>query len=371
MINIADKQLAAIAAKIERGERLSAEDGATLLRSNDLPALGQLANAVKESRTGDRAYFVLNRHLNPSNLCIMKCRFCRFSADAGDIHAYEMSMDEILEAVSGEINEVHIVGGLHPDWPFERYLEIVSNIKESRPEVRIKAWTAVEVDHFCRISGEPLESVFAALKKSGVESMPGGGAEVFSERVRAEMFPKKIGADRWLEIHAAAHSAGLTTNCTMLYGHMETIEERVEHMLRLRALQDETAGFMAFIPLPYQPGENGVVSRRVSAVEDLKVIATARLLLDNIPHIKAYWAMLGLETASLALNFGADDLDGTVGKERIAHMAGAPTPESVTREKIIGIIREARRVPVERDIRYGTIKIHDGIDGKMEAAGAK
>jgi len=254
---------------------------------------------------------------------------------------------------------VHIVGGLHPDWPWSYYLDMLRQIKTHYPQVQIKAFTAVEIDFFSKKFRLTIEQVLGQLKEVGLVALPGGGAEVFSERVRKALFPFKLGAPRWLEIHKTAHQMGIPTNATLLYGHIETHEERVDHMLKLRDLQDQTKGFMSFIPLAYQVGHTRVVERQASAIEDLKTIAISRLLLDNVPHIKAYWVTMGEEIASMALNFGADDLDGTIGEERIMHAADAATPILQTRDRLVQLIREAGCVPVERDALYNTVQVFE------------
>jgi aminodeoxyfutalosine synthase len=270
-----------------------------------------------------------------------------------------MSMEEILGHVDEETREVHIVGGHHPDWPFEKYEEIVRSIHQHFPNVQVKAFTAAEIDYFYRRWKVTPEESLARLKEAGLRSMPGGGAEVFSDRVHKLLFAGKSNADRWAEIHRLAHNMGIHSNATLLYGHIETYQERVEHMLRLRELQDETGGFLAFIPLEYQVGDTHLVPRQASAIDDLKTIAAARLLLDNFPHIKAYWVMIGEETASIALNFGASDLDGTIGEERIAHAALAASPVGLARERMLRLIRDAGKTPVERDALYNEINVYD------------
>jgi aminodeoxyfutalosine synthase len=352
-IRLRDPALEPVRRKLARGSRLDLADGAACLATSDVYGLAALAHAMKRTRHGDVVSYVLNRQLNPTNLCWVGCGFCDFAAKPGDAHAYELSDAEIARAVAGEIREVHVVGGLHPRWPFERYLEIVRTVKRARPGVQVKAYTAVEIDWFSRKARLPLDEVLVALREAGVETLPGGGAEVFSERVRGLLFPHKIGADRWLEVHRTAHALGMPSGATLLYGHVETAAERVGHMLRLRELQDETGGFRAFIPLAYQPGRRG--EPPTTALDDLRTIATARLVLDNFPHVKAYWIMLGLASATAALGAGASDVDGTVGRERIAHAAGAGTPEQLTRRFLEGMVREAGAVPQERDALYHVI----------------
>jgi aminodeoxyfutalosine synthase len=357
-----DPALEKVRATLLTGERLHREQAIACLETDDLYGLAALAHAAKQRRYGDRVTYVLNRQLNPTNICALRCTFCDFAARPGEAHGYEMSREEIEAAVEGEIHEVHIVGGLHPGWSFERYLEVVRTVRRRRPDVQIKAFTAVEVDFFARKTRLPLRRVLEELRDAGVETLPGGGAEVFSERVRRALFPTKIDAERWLEVHAEAHALGMPTGATLLYGHMETRTERADHLLRLRAAQDESGGFRAFIPLAYQPGPQGRHRRQdggeclpetiPGAMEDLRTIATARLVLDNIPHIKAYWIMLGLASAACALTAGADDMDGTVGRERIAHAAGAATPERLARERLERTIRAAGAVPCPRDALY-------------------
>jgi aminodeoxyfutalosine synthase len=351
-----DASLEPIADKVLSGKRLTQEDGERLYASGDVLGIGRLADHVRRKKHGLNTYFVLNRHINPTNLCVLSCKFCEFGAKQGDAHAYEMSMEEILGLCSEELREVHIVGGHNIDWPFEKYVGLVRGIHEAYPDLQIKAWTAAEIDFFCKITKKKPEEILAEMREAGMLTMPGGGAEVFSERVRKALFPGKIGADRWLDIHRTAHRMGFRTNCTLLYGHIETHAERVHHMVRLRELQDETGGFLAFIPLSFQPGNTGLTRRPPSALDDLKTVAVARLMLDNIDHIKAYWVMLGEETGSVALQFGADDLDGTIGQERIVHNGDqAKSAVGHTREELVRMIHEARRVPVERDALYNVI----------------
>ncbi len=345
--------------KLQQGERLAREEALALFEARDVIGLGRLAGQAKRARWGERAHFVINRQINPTNVCVLSCRFCDFATKRGRPNAYEMTIQEILERCSPELREVHIVGGLHPDWPWSFYLEMFRAIKTAFPQIQLKAWTAVEIDYFSKKFRLSVEEVLRQLQVAGLAALPGGGAEVFSERVRKALFPFKIGAPRWLEIHRTAHRLGIPTNATLLYGHMETYEERVDHMLKLRDLQDETGGFMSFIPLAYQPGSTQVVARQASAIEDLKTIAIARLLLDNVPHIKAYWVTMGEESASVALQFGADDIDGTIGEERIMHAADAASPVSLTRGRLVELIREAGCVPVERDALYHTIHVYD------------
>jgi|TARA_B110000263_G_scaffold153079_1_gene132872 aminodeoxyfutalosine synthase len=358
-LNLSDKRLFPIWDKVQAGERLSSSEGVTLLATDDLAGVGRMADFAKKRVTGDKVYFVLNRHVNPTNICVLSCKFCDFAKKPGEKDAYEMSIDEILDHVDDDIHEIHIVGGHHPTWPFEYYVEMVKAIKEKAPHVQIKGFTASEIDYFQRRWKVSPEESLAILKEAGLQSMPGGGAEVFSSRVHKILLPGKANADRWAEIHKTAHRMGIPTNCTLLYGHIESFEERIEHLIRLRNIQDETGGFLAFIPLEYQVGMTKLRPRHTPPMDDLKMIAAARLMLDNIKYIKSYWVMLGAATASIGLNFGANDLDGTIGKERIAHAALAESPAGQARESMASSIRDARRIPVERDALYNEIKVYD------------
>ena len=360
--SLRDPKLAAIADKLMAGERLGFDDGMAVLTTPDVTGAGLLADAIRTARHGDFTYFVFNRQINPTNYCVLDCCFCDFAKRPKDPTGYEMTMKEVLAHAEGGVSEVHIVGGLHHKWKYDHYLDVVREIRRSHPDVQIKAYTAVEIDFFTRLSRKSVEEVLADLREAGLDSLPGGGAEVFSERVRALLFPQKIGADRWLEIHRIAHRMGIRSNCTLLYGHVETYDERVTHVLRLRELEDEAPGFFAFIPLAFQPGTTGIRTRQASPVEDLRTLAMSRLLFDNVPHVKSYWVMLGEETASIGLNFGASDLDGTIGVERIAHAALASSPLGLARTRLIDMIREAGRIPVERDALYRVVRVYDGTD---------
>jgi aminodeoxyfutalosine synthase len=354
-----DQDLFPVWEKVQDGARLDRGDGLAVLQSWDLTAVGKMADFVKRRKSGDDVLFVVNRQINPTNLCVLDCTFCDFAARPGDPHAYEMRIEEILAKLSSELSEVHIVGGLHPQWKFEDYVAIVEAIHEAYPAIQIKAWTAVEIDWFARIAKMDVVDVLARMREAGVVALPGGGAEVFSERVRQATFKHKMGAERWLEIHGIAHRMGIPSNATLLYGHIETYEERIEHMLRLREAQDETPGFLSFIPLALQPGNTGLAERQASAIEDLRTVAASRLVLDNFPHVKSYWIMLGEETASMALHFGASDLDGTIGEERIAHYAQAKSAVGLAREKLVEMIRDAGKRPVERDALYNVVRVWD------------
>jgi aminodeoxyfutalosine synthase len=354
-----DGKLELVWDRIRRGERLDRDDGLAVLATWDLPALGRMADHVVRARHGGRVYYTLNRQLNPTNICVLDCKFCDFAArPRNDPKAYAMDWDEILAHVTDDITEIHIVGGLHHKWRYDRYVEIVRRIREKSPSLTIKAWTAVEIDFFAKIGKRSIEQVLEDMVEAGLDALPGGGAEVFSERVRDALFRHKIGEREWFAVHDAAHRMGIPTNCTLLYGHIETYEERVDHVLKLRAQQDRTGGFQAFIPLEYQLGTTKLVERQASAVEDLRTIAMSRLVFDNVPHVKAYWVMLGEQTAELALNFGASDLDGTIGSEKIAHYALAESEAGHTREHLLRMIRAAGKTPVERDALYREVAVH-------------
>ncbi len=362
-----DPKLVEIAAKVDAGERLDFDDGMACLATDDVFGLGRIADRAKRRKTGDRVFYVLNRQLNPTNLCVLSCKFCDYAAKPGDDHAWEMSADEVLAHGGDDIDEIHVVSGLHPKWKFDDYLGMMRVLKARWPDLPIKAWTAVEIDWFTRISKKSLDEVFDALIDAGLDAMPGGGAEVFSDRVRRELYPTKMGHDRWFEVHRTAHGKGIRTNCTLLYGHIETYEERIHHMMQVRDLQDETGGFFSFIPLEYQLGTTMLVERGASAPDGLRTIAASRLMLDNFDHIKAYWVMLGEETASVALNFGADDVDGTIVEEKIAHLALAESPVGLTQKRILKLIREAGKIPVRRDALYHVLEVHDEDDARAHS----
>lgn len=357
---IADPRLKPIAEKVLAGERLSHDDGIALYRSPDLLAVGWLANHVREKRHGNICYFNVNRHINPTNVCVAHCRLCAFGRDANAPGAYTFALDEIWQRAEQGVREgateFHLVGGLHPDLPFEYFLDLMRGLKKRCPTVHLKAFTMVEVGYFARIAKLSIRDTLIALKESGVDSLPGGGAEIFNPRVRKVICDHKVSGQQWLNIARTAHQVGLRSNATMLYGHIETEEERVEHLLLLRGLQDETHGFVAYIPLAFHP-ENTALSHlpKTTGYADLKGIAAARLLLDNFDHIKAYWIMLTPSIAQIALRFGADDLDGTVVEEKIYHDAGATTSQFTPRAELERLIRAAGRVPVERDTLYNPV----------------
>jgi aminodeoxyfutalosine synthase len=356
-LTITDQRLKPVADKVLAGERLSMDDGIALYRSPDLLAVGWLANHVREKRHGNITYYNVNRHINPTNVCVAHCKLCAFGRDPNAPGAYTFALEEIYQRAEQGVREgateFHIVGGLHPDLTFDHYLELVRGLKQRCPSVHIKAFTMVEVHYFARIAKLPIEEVLHKMKEAGVDSCPGGGAEIFHPRVRKIICDHKTSGQMWLSTAKKTHEAGLRSNATMLYGHVETEEERVDHLVKLRELQDETHGFVAFIPLAFHP-DNTALSYipKPTGYADLRNIAVARLLLDNFDHIKAYWIMLSPSIAQIALRFGANDLDGTVVEEKIYHDAGAKTSEFTPRAELERLIRAAGRVPVERDTLY-------------------
>jgi len=357
--------LAEIHDKVMRGERLGFDDGVTLYRSRELMTVGALANVVRERKNGDAAYFVRNMHLNPTNVCTVDCKFCGFyrpyrHKEQGWTWDLERALGEVRHNLSDAITEVHIVGGHNPDYPYEFYLDLIRGIHELKQDIHVKAFTCAEYDFFAKRFKKDVDRVIDDFKAAGVDSLPGGGAEVLVERVRRELYPKKISAERWLEVARKAHQHGLRSNATMLYGHVETLEERIEHFCRLRALQDETGGFMCFIPLAFHP-ENTQISHLPgpTGFDDLMTIAVARLMLDNFDHVKAYWIMISPRIAQIGLAMGADDLDGTVIEEKIVHMAGAKTPVGLTVAELCRLIREAGRRPIQRDSVYNVVQHFD------------
>ncbi|HEY2382082.1 MAG TPA: aminofutalosine synthase MqnE [Terriglobia bacterium] len=355
--------LNAIQGKVERGERLSFEEGVDLFRSNDIVMLGRLANVTRERLNGDRTYYNVNRHINYTNVCVIDCQLCQgaYARKPGQDGSYTMLLEEVFrfaeQQYSDSLTEFHIVGGLNPELPFEYYLDVLRGLKHRFPAVHLKAFTMVELDFFTKVTRQPLEWVIEQLAGAGMGSCPGGGAEIFAERARPLIAGHKMSGPRWLEVAKAVHKADIRSNATMLYGHIETLEERVDHLVRLRELQDETGGFNCFIPLAFHP-EHTVYAHlpTTTGMDDLKVIAVSRLMLDNFPHIKAYWVTLTPALAQIALRFGADDLDGTIVEERIIHGAGTPTSQGMTREQIEKLIRDAGRIPIERDTLYNPIQ---------------
>jgi aminodeoxyfutalosine synthase len=358
-MRFADSRLTAVWEKVHGGERLGREDGQLLFETDDLLGVGRLADHVKSRREGDRVYFVINRHITPTNVCVLSCAFCGFARKPGEAGSYEHTIEDMVGMVKDETREVHIVGGHHPDWPFEYYERMIAAIHAARPDVQIKAFTAAEIDYFWRRwKIEPVDAL-TRLQAAGLQSMPGGGAEIFSPRLAKLLkYTGKADADRWCEIHGIAHGLGLRTNATMLYGHVETRAERVEHLLRLRAQQDASGGFLTFVPLAYQTATTKLVERPTPPADSLRTIAVSRLLLDNFPHVEAYWVVLGEETASIALHFGADDVNGTLEDERIQHLSGAETPAGLAREQLFRMIRDAGKIPVERDALYNVLHVY-------------
>src|SRR6185503_11658684 len=352
--------LGALAEKVLAFERLTLEDGITLYGTSDLHALGALANHVRERMHGDLAYFNVNQHVNYTNYCNKFCAFCSFDRLPGQEGAYLLTPEQAAAKVRSQLHEpvteVHMVAGVWPKIPYSYYLELLEAVKAARPSIHVKAFTMVELDQIAKVAKKPLPEVLAELKAAGLGSCPGGGAEIFAERVRQETYHLKISGDEWLAIARKVHAAGLRSNCTMLHGHVETVEERVDHLDRLRMLQDETGGFQTYIPLSFHP-ENSEMAHvpGPTAVDELMEIAVGRLMLDNIPHVKAYWILMDVPIAQLALSYGADDVDGTVVEEKIYHEAGATTPQRVAREELVQWIRDAGRIPVERDTLYNVV----------------
>lgn len=353
--------LTSIADKIEQGERITRDEARKLTDCDDLLALGSLAATANARRNGARVFFNRNRHINYSNICISSCAFCAFRRDAQQQGAFCLTPREVGEraaaAAAVGAREVHVVGGLHPGQPFSYYLQMLQAISRAAPEIHIKAFTAVEIDHLSRLTGWSLDKVLVELRAAGLDSLPGGGAEIFAPAVRERLCPEKISGQRWLEIMATVHGSGLRSNATMLFGHLESWMDRIDHLSQLRELQDQTGGFMAFIPLPYQANNTRLPELRgPSGVEILKTLAISRLFLDNFDHIKGYWVMLGVKLAQVSLAFGVNDLDGTVIEERIGHAAGAATPQALSCDDLVVLIRRAGKQPVERDSLYSTVR---------------
>ena len=333
----------------------------------DFHTLIEKADKIRQEKWGKKVYFVRNLHLNYTNICVSHCKFCAFSKNKNEDGSYNMTKDDAVKYVAEkgqDAREIHIVGGLHPDYPFEYYKDMVHALKTNFPEKVIKSFSAVEIDYFTRISRKSVSQVLKELKEAGVEMLPGGGAEIFAEHVRKQICPEKIPASRWLEIHETAHKTGLTTNATMLYGHLENDDDKFAHLLALRDLQEKSLsaglkGFSAFIPLSFQPDNTFLDGKfHATGIEDIKTVASARVVLENIPHIKAYWVMIGHKTAQIALRAGADDLDGTIVKENIAHAAGGNTDEAMTADELVFMVKSAGMVPVERDSFYKEVKVY-------------
>ncbi|HYI94074.1 MAG TPA: aminofutalosine synthase MqnE [Bryobacteraceae bacterium] len=358
---IDDPRLKVILEKVQQGTRLSFEDGVTLYRSSDLLSIGYMANIVRERLHGNVTFYNVNRHINPTDVCVASCRLCAFGKKARDPKAYTMTFEQVWETAgrgwSEAVTEFHIVGGLHPELTLDWYCEMLRGLKQRFPQVHLKAFTMVEISYLAQRQKISIRETLQRLKDAGMDSMPGGGAEIFSDRVRRIICDHKIDGSEWLDVARTAHKLGLNSNCTMLYGHVETEEDRVDHLVKLRSLQDETKGFVTFIPLAFHPDNTSLEHvPRTSGFDDLKNIAISRLMLDNIPHIKAYWIMMTPRIAQIAQRFGADDVDGTVVEEKIYHDAGATTSQSLRRGELLRLIREAGREPVERDTLYRPVQ---------------
>jgi aminodeoxyfutalosine synthase len=368
---INDSALAPLADKVEAGERLSFDDGVALFKSNDITGVGHLADSVNRAKHGDRVMFAANQHINPTNVCILRktCVFCSYARLPKEEGAYRYTMEQVWEeaatANSTLTREFHIVGGLDMKAGLAYYAEMFRGLKERHPHVHIKALTAVEIAHIARIEKMSIEAVLGALREAGLDTLPGGGAEVFSKGVRATIADRKLSAEEWIGVHRTAHGMGIRSNCTMLYGHVESVEDRVEHLAMLRALQDETGGFLAYIPLAYHPDHNelgetlGRTGTATTGFDDLRNIAVGRLFLDNIAHIKTHWIMVTPALSQIALTFGANDLEGTVVREKVYHEAGAHTAQAMSLDELLKLIRGAGRVPVERDSLYHAIRNFD------------
>ena len=355
-----EPSLRTIQDKVSAGERLSEEDALALFLSRDIHAVGEMADHANRRVNGDRVYFIVNRHINPTNICVNRCKFCAFSKGREDPLAYTLTMDEILsraeEARFQKATELHIVGGLHPDLPFDFYLRMLRVLRERFPEMHVQAFTAVEIDYFSQMTRLPLKEVIRQLKDAGLGSLPGGGAEIFAPEIRNRICPEKITGDRWLDIMEAVHNAGLRSNATMLYGHVETLASRVDHMRRLRDLQDRTGGFQSFIPLAFHPKNTEIAKEYTTGLADLLTLAVGRIYLDNFRHVKSFWIMVGPKVAQVSLHFGVNDIDGTVVEERITHAAGATTGQEMTVGELVTLIRQAGRIPVERDTLYNVVR---------------
>jgi aminodeoxyfutalosine synthase len=359
-LTLTDAIVKPIADKVLAGERLSFDDGVALFKTRDLLSVGWLANYVREQRHGNIAYYNVNRHINPTNVCVAHCKLCAFGRDPGAPGAYTYALEEMYQKADQGVREgateIHIVGGLHPDLPFDYFLELIRGLKQRHPQLHLKAFTMVEVHYFARIAKLSIEETLLKMKEAGVDSCPGGGAEIFHPRVRRIICDHKVSGRMWLTMAKKAHRIGLRTNATMLYGHVETVEERVDHLVLLREAQDETHGFVAFIPLAFHPANTPLAHLpKPTGYDDLRTMAVSRLMLDNFAHIKAYWIMLTPSIAQIALRFGANDMDGTVVEEKIYHDAGATTAEFSSRAELERLIRAAGRTPVERDTLYNPI----------------
>jgi aminodeoxyfutalosine synthase len=377
---VTDPALRPIAEKAAAGERLTPSEGVTLFRSPDIVGLGHLADAANRARHGARVFFAANQHINPTNVCILRktCVFCSYARLPKEEGAYRYTMEQVYAeaAANPYVREFHIVGGLDMQAGLAYYQEMFRGLKARHPQVHIKALTAVEIAHIARIEKMSVEDVLIALREAGLDTLPGGGAEVFSKGVRATIADRKLAAEDWINVHRVAHRLGIRSNCTMLYGHVETVEDRIEHLAMLRALQDETGGFLTYIPLAYHPDHNelgetlGRTGTATSGYDDLRNLAVGRLFLDNIDHIKTHWIMVTPFISQVSLHFGVNDMEGTVVREKIYHEAGARTAQGMALEDVLKLIRGAGRVPVERDSLYNVIRTFDGTDGASSAAAA-
>ncbi len=374
MIKTRDVHLAPVIAKVEAGERLTFEEGMRLFDTPDLNALMRLANLVREQKHGDKTYFVHSMRLEFTNICYVGCTFCAFAAHKGEERAWDYDADAVVEQVRAKyepgLTELHMSSGHHPNRPWSFYPEMVGKLRAEFPELQVKAFTAAEIEHLSKISKKPTLEVLRELQAAGLSAMPGGGAEIFADRVRKQVAKNKVKAEKWLQIHREAHSLGMRTNATMLYGHIETLEERLDHMDRLRTLQDETGGFHAFIPLAFQPMGNSLAQNLgktdyTTGLDDLRNLAVSRIYLDNFPHIKGYWVMIGSELTQVSLDWGVSDVDGTIVDEHIAHAAGATSPLGLSKERMIGMIQQAGRLPVLRDAHYNELELYPA---QVEAA---
>ncbi|QGT99311.1 Aminodeoxyfutalosine synthase [Candidatus Syntrophocurvum alkaliphilum] len=358
-----DKHMQLLSKKVANNERLTKEDGLYLYECNDLISIGKLARDVKQKKTGRNVFFNVNRHINLTNICVSKCEFCAFGKDKDEEGAYLMSVEEAFnfgaEVVENGITEFHVVSAMHPDMPFNYYVDVIKRLHQAYPNIHMQAFTAVEIHHFSKITGLSIRDVLLQLKDAGLGSIPGGGAEIFNDDIRKQICPKKAMSNDWLEVHKTAHELGIKSNCTMLFGHIESFEDRINHLIKLRELQDEAPGFQSFIPLPFLPDNTGLTHiKRTTAIDDVKTIAISRLMLDNIEHVKAFWVMLSVPIAQLCLEFGADDIDGTVHEERIMHAAGATTDKGISKDNIIRLIKEAGYLPTERDTLYNVLRTY-------------
>ncbi|OEH85908.1 aminofutalosine synthase MqnE [Desulfuribacillus stibiiarsenatis] len=350
--------------KVKNGIRLTKEDGLRLFASKDLLEIGYMANFVREKKHKDNAFFIVNRHINHTNICVTRCKLCAFGVDKEDITSYTMTLEEIekraKESMKANITELHIVGGLNPELSLEFYEEMLQRLSKIMPTVHLQAFTAVEIHYYAQENQLTIAEVLSRLKNAGLGSLPGGGAEVFAKRVRDKICPEKISGEQWLEVHRTAHQLGMRSNATLLYGHVETYEERVDHFIKLRELQDETGGFLTFIPLAFHPKNTELSGElvglsRTTGIEDLKMLAISRLMLDNFDHIKAFWIMVGPKIAQISLRFGVDDIDGTIIEERITHAAGGETEQGLSKADIVKMIKDAGRKPIERDTLYNIV----------------